>query len=467
MTDSIVEQLAAFSDCTSFVQLPCRVIDEIKRLVLDSLGCALAAGSESGSRIAIEYGRILSGSSGEATIIGASGRASVFGAAFANAELVLALDYDAVMQPGHVTPYVLPPALALAESLGRSGQDLIVSLAVAHEMSYRFGEAMGPLRWYDDGQCSVAPVFGYSSTVFGATAAVGLIRKLPQDVLASALGIAGGIAPVNAKLAWIKHAPSTTIKHLPPGVLTQTALTAAHLAEFGHRGDLQLLDDTEYGYPRFTGASHWDPGRITAGLGSDWRFPDRVVYKRYPNCSIMHPMLDSVIGIVEANHLDPHEIEGIAAWGEAFFEQPIWLNRTIETVRDAQYSIAHCLAAAAHLVPIGKEWQEFDFVFSPSVLALMDKVTFHAHPGSGGAASSTRVEISARGRTFVHEQDGESSGSRVMTTEELIAKFHSNADGVITQSDVKRVVDAVLNLDAVTDIGTIMDLLTPAVAPRL
>ena len=110
-------------------------------------------------------------------------------------------------------------------------------------MSHRLGKAMDYLRDTRDGKVAPPPVFGYSSTIFGATAAIAMLKGLPAPVTADALGIGGSIAPVNSQSAWFQHAPSSTIKYLMAGALTQSAVTAAHMAEFGHRGDIQTLDD--------------------------------------------------------------------------------------------------------------------------------------------------------------------------------------------------------------------------------
>jgi len=74
---------------------------------------------------------------------------SIFGAAFANGELINALDFDAILPPGHVSPYVIPGALAIAESTGAPGTDLITALALSHEMSYRIGKAMDYFARYE------------------------------------------------------------------------------------------------------------------------------------------------------------------------------------------------------------------------------------------------------------------------------------------------------------------------------
>lgn len=476
MGTTIIDQLADFTLRSSYEALPAEVVDECKRLLLDSVGCALAGVDEPKGRIGIEYGRILGGSDGNATIIGTGDRVSVFGAAFANGELINALDFDSVLPPGHVTPYVLPGALAIAESRGASGRELISAIAVAHEMSYRIGKAMDYVRDVKDGKVSPPAVAGYSSAVFGATAAITRLRRDPHDVLSSALGIAGAISPVNAHRAWTMHSPSSTVKYLLAGALAQTAMTAAHMAALGHRGDVQVLDDAEFGYRRFIGTARWQPEAITESLGKQWRFPSDVSYKPYPHCRILHGLFDALIEIVDENDLKPEEIESINSWGEGWVEQPVWLNRDIQHVHDAQFSMAHGLAVAAHRVPPGKAWQDPELVFSPSVLSLMDRTTTAVHPdyaeliSANSASRPSRIEVVARGQSYVAERSfpkGSPSTDPTTrtTTDELAAKFRHNAVGVIAAGEVDALVDAILNLEAVRDFATIMRGLGKALEP--
>lgn len=467
---TIVQKLASFAAQSDFSQLPDAVVEECKRIILDSIGCALAAVDAPGGRIGIEYGRLTGGAGGNATIFGTRDRVSIFGAAFANGELINALDFDGVLPPGHVTPYVLPGALAVSESINASGKDFINAMAIAHEMSFRIGKAMDYLRDVKDGKVCPPAVYGYSSAIFGATAAIARLKGLPMHVIADALGIAASISPVNSQVAWFRHAPGSTIKYLLAGGLAQSALTAAHMAELGHRGDVKILDDREFGYPRFIGTSRWDSEPISTGLGTTWKFPAAQTFKPYPHCRIFHALLDALIAIVEDNDLQPKEIEGIKAWVEGFVVQPVWLNRRIEHVCDAQFSLAHGLALGAHRVPPGKEWQDPDLVFSRSVLDLMAKVTHEVHPNyvelltEHPASQPARIEVSARSKIFVGERrypKGSKSPDpdSAMTTDELVLKFRKNAEGVLPKANVDGVLHALLGLESVTDINTVTALL--------
>lgn len=465
---TLTEQLAQFAARTSFDTLPTQVVRECKRDILDAIGCALASKGQPKSNKGIAAGFRIGGTGGEATVIGTGRRSSVFGAAFANGEMINTLDADSVMPPGHVSPYVLPGAFATAESLGRSGMEMIAATAVSHEMSVRFGLVMDQTRDHQDGKVTTAPILGYSATIFGAAASAAKLKGLTAETIAHALGLAAAITPVNAHGAWLRHSPPSTIKYLLAGALTQSALTAAEMAELGHRGDLQLLDDVEFGYPRFIGTKRWDAQGLVAGLGSDWRFPSRQLFKPYPHCRVMHAPLDIVVDLIHRHDIRVEEIESITAWGEAWaYVLPSFTFETISRVEDAQFSFTHGLAVAAHRVPAGPRWQDPKVVFDPSVMALRDKVRLEVHPDAVGAmegnASSrpSRVTIRARGQDFTGDRQfpkGTPSPdpSTYMSDDELVAKFRAFTDGLVTQATADQVIESVFQLEAVPDFSSVM-----------
>ncbi|XAH21988.1 MmgE/PrpD family protein [Xylophilus sp. GW821-FHT01B05] len=478
MPSTIIEQLADFTAHTRFSELPDSVVHESKRIVLDSIGCALAGTGQAKGRIGIDYGRLIGGAGGNATIIGTAERASIVGAAFANGELINTLDMDCVVPPGHVTPYVLPGALAVGEATAADGRSLIEAVAVAHEMSLRIGKAMDNLRDTRDGKSEIPQVFGYASAIFGGTAAIGKLKRQGSNRLAHGLGIAGCISPVNPQGAWFQHLPSSTIKYLVAGVMSQQAMTAAHLAEFGHKGDVQILDDREWGYPRFIGTTKWEPQHITKDLGAEWLFPALTSYKPHAHCRIMHASIDCVVQLVEEHAIRPDEIEGIKVYVEGFAEQPIWLNRSIAHVYDAQFSMAHGIAMAAHRPADGRAWMNPALVFGSSVLGLMDKVTTEVHPDyvklltAHGASRPAWVELRARGQSFVAEKrypKGSPSPdpATLMTDAELADKFRCNAQGVIAPAVIDAIVGCVMDLQALSDVGTLMRLTGTAGTPAL
>jgi len=83
------------------------------------------------------------------------------------------------------------------------------------------------------------------------------------------------------------------------------------------------------------------------------------------------------------------------------------------------------------------------------------EVTAHA------SARPSKVEVRARGKTFVAEKlypKGSPSpdAGTLMSTQELVAKFCHNAEGVLSPSAIDSVVTAVLDLDKAENFAAIM-----------
>jgi len=198
---AVTQEILEFAMETSYNDLPVAVVHESKRILLDSIGCALGGLSIDKGKISVALARRLGGPC-EASIIGIGDRVSCAGAAFANGELIHALEYDEnLVPPTHVTPLVVSAILALAEYMGSSGKDLILATALAHEAAMRLGFGMTTARKFitegpDKGKFILPPVFGYSQAIFGGTIGAGRILKLDYEKMSNALGIAGYNTPI-------------------------------------------------------------------------------------------------------------------------------------------------------------------------------------------------------------------------------------------------------------------------------
>ena len=85
-------------------------------------------------------------------------------------------------------------------------------------------------------------------------------------------------------------------------------------------------------------------------------------------------------------------------------------------------------------------WQSPEVVNDPSILALVTKIEFEVHPdyarllNEHPASRPTRIEVRARGTTFVGEKRYPRGGATpdaatFVTDDELSAKFVRNAEG--------------------------------------
>ena len=139
MPSNVTEVLARFAATVTYDEIPDRVRECCKNLLLDALACALAGhlGEETHQIAALAAGLA---QSKESSIIGGD-RLSLAGATLLNGYLVTAVTMCDVHRPTltHITPEVIPPALAIAERDSLSGRDLLVALAVGCETTTRVG----------------------------------------------------------------------------------------------------------------------------------------------------------------------------------------------------------------------------------------------------------------------------------------------------------------------------------------
>ena len=177
---TVTTEIADFITHAKFDDLPQAAVHEAKRVLLDSIGCAIAGLTTDKGKLSVQLARRLGGPP-ESTVIGVGGKISSTNAAFANGELINALDWDAgVVPPGHSTPCVVAASLALAESIGASGKELVLAMALGHEISGRLGSVLTDLQEpAAEGPVPILPpVHGYSMHSLGAAAAAGKILNL-------------------------------------------------------------------------------------------------------------------------------------------------------------------------------------------------------------------------------------------------------------------------------------------------
>src|SRR5262245_9274949 len=115
MSENVTETLAGFAAGLQYDDLPERVRDHVQNVLLDTLACCVAGhrGEETEQLAALASSL---GQSSESSVIGGD-RLSLAGATILNGYLVTAVTMCDIHRSTltHVTPEVIPPALAIAE----------------------------------------------------------------------------------------------------------------------------------------------------------------------------------------------------------------------------------------------------------------------------------------------------------------------------------------------------------------
>ena len=474
MPNNITGTLAKFSAELNFADLPDNVIHEAKRGFLDTIGCAIGALEVDKGSIAVKFAKHMGGRK-ESTILGTGYRVSAPNAAFANGELMHALDYTALLPPGHSAPYVTPSPLALAEIRKSSGKNLITAIVLSHEIATRIGVSLGGFRLKNG---KLARVFGMSYNVFGAAAGAGKIMGLNSDKMADALGLAGYFAPIPSHQKFLFTTHNGMQKYGPSGWIAQGGLTAAILAEMGERGDREVLDG-DYGFWAMSGAEECNWDVITRNLGKDWNML-QAKYKCWPCCGAMQSPLGAISKLVEDYDLKPEEIQQIVINSDDISSSPQFLKTEVDDHCEAQNSLYYVMAAAFHRIKVGPEWQSRSNIDNPSIKALMKKIKHVPYPKAmevkiqelkveGKNYLNRRpslVEVSARGKVFTQSVDyakwisAETPEFRA-TDKNLADKFTANVEKVLEPEKLKTSIDMIMNLEKVKTTNELIKALNP------
>lgn len=473
MDQSVTRLMAEFSANLKYDDLPDHVVHEIKRLLLDTVACGLGGHLLAKGRLALEFARE-EGGTPQATVVGCRNKFPASMAAFVNGELMNALDYCVLQPPAHVAPFVIPPALAMAEVRNVAGRELIVALAVAHELSCRVADSLGNLRATPGG----LPLrsFGVGCTQFGATAGAARVMLLDPQRMAHALGLAGYHAPIASHVKYNQTIHVGLAKYGPSGWTAQAGIVTARLAEKGYRGDDTVLDG-DYGFWAMNGSPSCDWDKLTAGLGETWSF-EAIGYKYWPCCGSHQAPLDCFDAILREHDLKPEEIERVVVRNEALVGLPKYTSTDIQDHVEAASSLPYNIAVAAYRVPWGPQWQSPDTLAREDIRAFAKRVSHEVYERSevcryedlvvSGRRNLKRrpaqVEVFTNGTSYVHSTEY----ARWMTNDvpesrasddDLVTKFVACAEGVLQDDIASTAAETILDLENLDDAGILMEML--------
>ena len=142
MAATLAHQLADYACALRFEDLSPAVVHGVKRRVIDSLACALGAWDEEPCAIARKVVSEFSAKHGS-TVIGTDHKAPPDWTAFANGCAIRYFDYNDTYlskEPAHPSDNI-SAALAIAESVGANGRELITAIALAYEVQCRLSDA--------------------------------------------------------------------------------------------------------------------------------------------------------------------------------------------------------------------------------------------------------------------------------------------------------------------------------------
>ena len=387
-TRALCERLVA----TRYESLDAECVRRVKQAIKDGIAVAVAGASEPAATLLARHIKALGGAR-QATVWGQGYKTSTVQAAYVNGVATHVLDFEPMwLPPTHAVSPVLPVALALAESNGLAGRDIVVAVARGMELQGRMqfaGDQFEPekLRFHPPG---VAGVMGAAAT--GAA-----LLQLDERKLSWALGIAGSRAG-----ALLPNIGSMT-KSTHCGHAARCGLEAALLAQSGFTASENIFEA-----PRGLIATFYPDGFDQDRL-LDFGRPFRVVdpglaIKNYPSQFATHWAISAALGV----RGDVTDISGIdhvriTAPVMQYIDRPRPANGH-EGKFSFQYTAAVALLDGKVTIDSFTDGRRF----SADMEALLPKIELCQDatiPGEWLRMTLT-IEVSAAGRTYAHVTSG-------------------------------------------------------------
>ncbi|HEX4329227.1 MAG TPA: MmgE/PrpD family protein [Burkholderiales bacterium] len=358
---SPLQAFGAFAAQLQIGQCPPALVEKARALLL--YGVAVGA-SSADSRIPAQVSTALRseyGAGGAATNLVDGLPMAAAGAAFCNGALFHVRIQDDAHPAGHMGTIILPAALAQAEALDASGEELLAAIIGAYEVSLRVGRdhaADLSSRGF-----RTTPIYG----ALGAAAACARLQSLDAAHTANALALT-----VHAVAGLREFADAGTDEYpFQAGYAARNGLTAALLAAQGLIGTDTALTGRAGLLPVYGDPSKDYGSRLLDGLGSYYETL-KVTYKPYPGGQFHRGVIRGFAQLSEAAggaeiesaaiHMHPFEAGylGLAYNGpfrtytEAFFSMPFcaalaWLHRTVTFAALNRLDDPAALAAVARI----------------------------------------------------------------------------------------------------------------------
>jgi len=515
---AVTEALIANVLNTRFEDIEQEVVDNTKRRILDMIGDAIGGATCPGNPELAELVKDWGGKK-EATILGFGGKGPahdvamincIFGRSFDWGPLTLIIDGDG--KPGtiyvdgkpirrfanHISETTIPTALALGESMGISGKELITAVVVGDDLAARLhiandrtppGQAPSP-------DLAPAPVTRGASTTFGAAAIVGRLMGLNSIQMRNAFGLAmmiggggggmfarGPAAPTSparqtsasstqaANPGWLGVKDPFFIAQLARGGYEETVgtkmsngiearngINAAQLAKAGWPG----VKDPFFGerggyYPGLASCNR--PERITEDLGKKYHVEQ--VFKPWPGGRPTNAPTEAALAIVGKHDINTDDIDEVIlhlslAAAAVHYSKPYMIGEY--PTMNALWSFYFAVASTLYRKSSKNENFTEEKIRDPKLQALIKKVKL----GDLDKPEGVELEVKMKdGRTF-SEYVARALGEpyKPLTREGLIDKFMTQVEfsQMVNMKDAEKLVELAERLEEVDKINKIVEL---------
>jgi 2-methylcitrate dehydratase PrpD len=439
-----------------YEELTSNASQKTKECIIDYLSATYAGLSYESSRIVREFA-FGNYALGECTVIGSKEKLVPAGACFINSTTghTAELD-DGVAGVGHSGAIVIPTALAMGESLGLAGKDVLMGIIIGYDMFTRVGKSSNLPALYDRG-FHPTPLFG----MFAAVMTAARLMDLSVEKTANALGIVGSFLAGNLEC----YSDGSLTKRLHAGIASSSGITAAILASNGYTGPKTILEGPRGFFHAY--CENPKPEELNE-IGS--LNIEKVNFKPHSCCRFNQAAIDAVLEIRSIQKISHKSIKSVVVelprTPYDIVGQPAEIKFDPKNVVDAQFSAPYSVAIACIEGRAFLEEYTESSIQRPDVKDLMKKIVVkHADdldkffPETFPARVTVTMD---NGRSFTKEV-GYLKGDwrNPLSWEEILQKFTLSVSSSI-ESKTKRqqIIETIDAFEKIKDIKDFTQLLS-------
>ena len=435
--DATTDFLSDYAHRLTFDDLTPETVHQVKRTLVDTLGCAAGAFDGEPAAIARTVASRVQGNP-SARVLGTRTPTSADLAAFVNTVLVRYLDCNdtyAARGTGHPSD-MIPAVLAAADARRADGRSVITAIAVAYEAFCRIADRVA-LKGWDQG------MFAAIGAACGAGKILGLDRAAMGNAVSIAItsGVPLGVTRIGELSMWKGCATAAAIR---------TGVFAAELAAEGLTGPGHPFEGRD-GLWQHLGieAPKWER---FGGTGEAFRI-NATSFKAYP--SVIHTQGPIGLTLELRRQVSVPQIESVrvATYGEAVrrtaAEAEKWDPETRET---ADHSIPYLVAAAIRDGAVTPATFTPSRIKDPALRPVIKKLTVVEEPEFTRrypAESCTRVEVTTTDGRRVTAETSHPKGHyrNPLSDTEVEEKFKGLAMGALGAQRCDQVLAEVRGLE--------------------
>ena len=448
---TMAEMLSDYAVSLRYEDLPNDVVRLAKRMIIDTLGCALGGYHSEPARIAREVASTVT-SSPAGRVLGSSQLTSPDLATFANGVMVRYLDFNdgyTSKESGHPSDSIA--ATLTCSEVGRAGgKGLITATVLAYEAFCRICDAV-----------DIKPsgfdhvTVGCIASILGAAKSMGLDRE--QTLQALNLGIAPNLALYQTRIGDVSMWKGCAYANA-----SRNAVFAVTLARMGLTGPSPIFEG-DGGYFK---AVTRQPFRLEpfGGPGQPFKIGECSI-KRFPLGQYSQTVVQAALEVRE----QLPDVKDIAQVNVSTLQTAVnimagdpekWRPVNRET---ADHSMPYTVAVALMYGDVNQSHFDYEYLQDRRLLDLVSKVEVSVSEEANGMAPEAMLcEVE------VVTGHGERHASRVayhkghyrnpLSDSEVEDKFRSLAGPVLAREKVDGLLDRLWRLEEVEDLGEIFEL---------